>query len=283
MLIDAHVHLFPPAQREARAALASRDATFAAIYADPQARMADAAGLLAALAAAKMDGAVAAGFAFSAAADIEAQNAYLAEAAREHPTIAALATVNPALPGWQRAAERALDAGAAGLGELRPADQGWDPLGPEAGALCELAAEWGRPLLWHVSEPVGHAYPGKAGGISPIGLITLATAHPETKMVAAHLGGGLSFYLQMPEVRDAIRNVYFDTAAVPLLYAIESIARLVDLTGEHRVLFASDFPLLSPARQLEKVRSVLPGSAARAVCGGNADSLFFHPQPRRRV
>jgi uncharacterized protein len=283
MLIDAHVHLFPPAQHAARAALVLRDPVFAAIYADPQAKMANAGELLAALGAAKMDGAVAAGFAFAGARDIEEQNAYLAAVSREHPDIAALATVNPALNGWEAEARRALAAGAAGLGELRPGSQGWDPLGAEAGALCDLAAEWGRPLLWHVSEPVGHAYPGKEGGISPVELITLATAHPETKMVAAHLGGGLSFYLQMPEVQDAIRNVYFDTAAVPLLYAIESIARLVDLTGEHRVLFASDFPLLSPARQLEKVRSVLPGSAARAVCGGNADSLFFHPQQRRRV
>jgi hypothetical protein len=97
-------------------------------------------------------------------------------------------------------------------------------------------------------------------------------------MVAAHLGGGLSFYLHMPEVRSAIRNIYFDTAAVSLLYDMESVTQLVALAGRDRVLFASDYPLQSPLRQLARLRAVLTEEAAQAVCGGNADRLFFGKQ-----
>ena len=49
MIVDAHAHLFPPAQARDRMAIAARDAGFAAIYADPRAAMAGAPELLALL------------------------------------------------------------------------------------------------------------------------------------------------------------------------------------------------------------------------------------------
>ena len=275
-LVDAHTHLFAPAQRDARNELAVRDSTFAEMYADPRAKMGCFEDLVSALDRAGIEKAVAAGFAFASRRDITEQNAYLLDAqARSEGRVAAVVALNLANPEWCEDAEAALAAGASGFGELRPHNQRWDPLGAPSHELCELAAAHGVPILWHVSEPVGHLYPGKHGGIAPVELIRLALAHPATTMVAAHLGGGLSFYLEMPEIARAIENVYFDTAAVSLLYSEESVARLAALAGERRVLFASDYPLLSPLRQLERVRAVLHGSAAQAVCGGNADSLYF--------
>ena len=272
-LIDAHTHVFAPAQRDARAAIAARDATFAEIYADPSAKLATVEELRAALDSAGADGAVVAGFAFGSAHDLAEQNEYLAAVGAD-PRLLPLATVNPAIPGWQDEATRWLAAGALGFGELRPHSQGWDPLGPEGRLLCALATDAGVPLLWHVSEPLGHAYPGKRGGISPEELCMLATVFPALRMIAAHLGGGLSFYLQMPEVREALRNVWFDTAAYGLLYDDGSVARLLDLAGPGRVLFGSDYPLLSPRRQLQSIKALLPGDSAQAVCGGNAEFLF---------
>jgi len=281
-VIDAHVHLFSPSQRERREELTARDETFAEMYGDPKAKMAALQELERAMDEGGLDGAVACGFAFAAERDLAEQNRYLLSAkGMSGGRVAVLATVNPALSGWERTAEAALAGGARGFGELRPRSQGWDPLGPAGHALCSFADEHGAVLLWHVSEPVGHAYAGKTGGVAPAELIELATAHQGVRMVAAHLGGGLSFYLQMPEVRQAIGNIYFDTAAVSLLYDEASITRLVEIAGERRVLFASDYPLLSPRRQLGRVRAVLDEKAAREVCGGNAGSLFFHSPPRR--
>jgi predicted TIM-barrel fold metal-dependent hydrolase len=273
--VDSHTHLFPAAQHAGREDIARRDPAFAEMYAAPGAKMATLTDLLAALDEAGIDHAVSAGFAFTNARDIEEQNACLLDAAAAAPgRVTALATLNPGLPGWHAGAQAALDAGARGFGELRPHNQGWDPLGPESRALCGLAGDAGAVLLWHVSEPVGHQYPGKAGGITPVELCQLAGAFPRTLMVGAHLGGGLPFYLQMPEVRAAIENVYFDTAAVTLLYDETSIARLVDLAGRERVIFGSDYPLLSPRRQLQRILGQLPGDVAQEVCGGNAERLY---------
>lgn len=274
---DAHTHIFPPGQVASRAAIAARDATFAELYADPRAKLADAPALSRALEAGGFHGAAIAGFAFAAEKDLAAQGEYLIAAAKEcaDHRLAPLVPLNLALPGWRRMAEQALADGARGFGELRPANQGWDPLGTESHALCALAAEAGAVLLWHVSEPLGHAYPGKQGGIAPHELGRLAVENPRTAMIAAHLGGGLAYWLQMPEVRTALANVSFDTAAWPLLYDELSIARLVELAGAKRVLFASDYPLLSPRRQLERILPLLPPESVALVCGGNAETLLF--------
>lgn len=271
---DAHTHAFAPGTAARRSEIGKRDRTFAELYADPAARLSDAAALLAALARAGIDGAAVAGFAFAHERDLAEQNEHILGAAAQSSRLVPFATVNPALPGWRVAATKALAAGARGFGELRPHNQGWDPLGPEGMALGEMARDAGAVLLWHVSEPVGHAYPGKTGGISPAELAHFAAALPGLTMIAAHLGGGLSFYLHMPEIRTAIKNVYFDTAASGLLYDGASVAQLVAATGPERVLFGSDFPLLSPRRQLQRLQALLPAELAKAVCGGSAETLF---------
>ena len=272
--IDAHTHLFDPAQIALRDEIAEEDAAFSEIYGDRRAKMADAPALGEALAKAGLDGAVAAGFAFSSARETARQNDYLLSSAKADPRIIPLATVNLAIPDWEAEARRAIAGGARGFGELRPHNQGWGPLSAEAHRLYRLASDAKAVLLWHVSEEVGHQYPGKRGGIRAEELWRVAVEFPELRMIAAHMGAALSFFLHMPEVRTALSNVWFDTAAFGLLYDDGSVARLVDLAGPERVLFGSDYPLLSPRRQLQRVTALLPGDVAQAVCGGNAESLF---------
>ena len=271
MTIDAHTHLFPPAQGKARDAIASRDAGFAEIYGDARAAIADAPSLLAALREDAVEAAVALGFAFAGEREVAEQNEYLLGVAAETPrAIVPFATVNPALPRWEREARRVLEQGARGFGELRPGTQGWDPLGPQGRRLAALAREAGATLVWHMSEPVGHRYPGKEGGLAPAQLIEVAMAAPEVTMVGAHLGAGASFYLSMPEVREATPNLLFDTAAAGLLYDAAAIARLVATAGAERVLFGSDFPLRRPGPELKRVLAGLDAPTGDAVAGENA-------------
>jgi predicted TIM-barrel fold metal-dependent hydrolase len=188
--IDGHTHVFAPGQIARRGEITARDATFAELYADPKARMSDAPGLLAALDEAGIEAAVVAGFAFSNARDIAEQNEYiLAAAAESQGRLLPLATVNLALPKPIRTADRMLAQGALGFGELRPHNQGWEPSGPAARKLHALASEAGAVLLWHVTEPVGHLYAGKGGGIGPGELARVAEAYPQLRMVAAPWAG----------------------------------------------------------------------------------------------
>lgn len=271
MVIDAHTHVFPPSQALARDAIASRDAGFAELYGDGGAAIAGAPALLTALREDGIEAAVALGFAFAGEREVAEQNEYLLAVAAETPrAILPFATINPARPGWEAEAQRALARGARGFGELRPGTQGWDPLGPEGRRLAALAGEAGAALLWHSSEPVGHRYPGKDGGLSPAELINVATSAPEVTMVGAHLGAGAAFYLSMPELRKATPNLFFDTAAASLLYDSGTISRLADEAGAERILFGSDFPLRRPGSELKRALAGLDDALGEAIAGENA-------------
>ena len=107
-------------------------------------------------------------------------------------------------------------------------------------------------LLFHASEPVGHTYPGKDGG--GIGaLYTFLSTNSGTRVVLAHLGGGLPFYAHMPEVRQALEGVAFDTAACGYLYEPPAYAAV----EPSRLLFGSDFPLITQTRARRELEAAL--------------------------
>ncbi len=275
MIIDIHTHVFPPEVRDERDGFLARDATFRELYSSPKARIATAEDLLAAMDAAGIDVSVACGFAWSDAELCRRHNDYLLEAASTSGgRIVPFCTAQPSDKGARDELKRCAAAGGRGLGELRPQSQGYSLIDSEEADLLAWAADaYDLALLFHTSEPAGHPYPGK-GGLPVEQLARFIADFPGAAVIAAHWGGGLPFYALMPEVRAALSRTYFDTAAWSLLYDDESIARLVGLAGADRVLFGSDFPLLSPGRQIQRINAILPGDTAKAVCGGNADTLF---------
>jgi predicted TIM-barrel fold metal-dependent hydrolase len=171
-----------------------------------------------------------------------------------------------------------------GIGELMPTVQGFDVRGPVFRDIVTLAIEHGLPILLHVTEPVGHHYPGRVE--TPLeDFVWLAEAYPEACWVLAHWGGGLPFYCLNRRVGRALRHVYFDTAASPLLYDARVWRAVRDLVGAERILFGTDFPLrLYPrkesqpgyARVLTELRAAgLTPEEERAILSGNARRLLF--------
>jgi predicted TIM-barrel fold metal-dependent hydrolase len=276
VIVDAHTHVFPPAMIERRADLLRLEPVFAELYANPRARMATAGDLLGAMAAAGVDASVIAGFAWSDPALCRQHNDYLLESAaaseRRLLPFCTLPLADPAAA--RREAERVAGGGASGLGELRPESQGSSLAEPATAELLEWASTaLALPLLIHASEPVGHAYPGKAGQ-NLGGLYGFISRCEGARVIAAHWGGGLPFYALMPEVRDALGNVWVDTAASSLLYDPAIYRVVIDLVGRDRVLFGSDYPLLSQKTQVKAVKGVLRGDELQAVLGGNAAEMF---------
>lgn len=276
-VIDFHTHIFPPELRARRARYARRDATFGALYADPKARMASAADLLAAMDADGVDIAVAMGIGWADYGLARESNDYIISAARQSGgRIIGFAGVNPAWGALAaREAERCANAGLRGIGELHPDTQGYDLAAPRIMApLMAIAQERRLIVTTHASEPVGHRYPGK-GSVFPQTLMQFITAFPAATIVCAHWGGGLPFYALMPEIAAALRNTYFDTAASPFLYTPAVFQTIAAIIGSHKILFGSDYALLRPRRLLRQARaSRLPAPAQAAILGGNADRLL---------
>jgi predicted TIM-barrel fold metal-dependent hydrolase len=280
MIVDFHTHVFPPAIVAQRDVYCARDPWFAELYGNPRAKMATADDLLAAMDADGVDVAVTFPFGWSDPGLIEDCNSYIIQAMRDHPgRLIGLAAVQPRAGGRAVAElERCARAGMPGFGELMPHGQDYR-LSDTAllAPLVEAAEALGLFALTHVSEPVGHLYLGK-GNVELADLQAFILAFPTLRVVAAHWGGGFPFYELMPEVRAAAAHLWYDTAASAYLYRPEVFAAVAQVAGPGKILWGSDFPLLSQRRMLDYARAggLAPAELAQ-VLGGNAVALLGLP------
>jgi predicted TIM-barrel fold metal-dependent hydrolase len=277
VIVDAHTHVFSRAVAENRDAYLAADATFAELYAAPEARLASAEDLLRSMDEAGVDVSVALGFAWRDPETCRLHNDYLLEASSSSGgRIVAFPTL-PLAAGAkaiETEARRCVATGARGFGELRPDNLDFDLAGPPGDALATLAQELDAVLLFHVTEPAGHAYPGKQGG-NLRDFASFVAAHPGVRVIGAHWGGGLPFYATMPKARDTLANLRVDTAASSLLYDDTIYGRVTQLTGAKSVLFGSDYPLLSQSRSRARLEAGgLEPETLAAVLGGNAAALL---------
>ena len=277
MIIDSHVHVFPPGFQERREELVQRDATFQELYSNPKAVLASVNDLMDAIDAAEVDAAVAVGIGWQDIELAREANDHLAEAvANSNGRLIGFCAVNPS---WGDDAiaeiERCAEAGLRGIGELHPNTQGFSiDNGGMMAPLMEAAKRLGFPVIAHSSEPVGHTYQGK-GTVAPDRLFSFIEAFPGQPIIAAHWGGGLPFYALMPEVNVALSNTYFDTAASPFLYDGQVFSTAAGLMGAGKILFGTDFPLIKHHRLLEQVRkSGLSAEDQARITGGNIASLL---------
>ncbi len=276
-VIDFHTHVFPPQMRENRELYVRRDMTFAALYADPKARMACAEDLITVMDEDGSDVAVAMGIGWFDYDTAREANDYIIEATRRwQGRIVGFGGINPAWGNKAvREAERCAGAGLRGIGELHPDTQGFDLADRDTMAgIMAVAGERHLIVTTHSSEPVGHLYTGK-GSVTPQVLMQFIGNFPDANIVCAHWGGGLPFYALMPEVAAALGNVYFDTAASPFLYTPQVYSAVSSLVGADKILFGSDYALLRPRRLLNEITaSGLTAEHQTAVRGGNAARLL---------
>jgi predicted TIM-barrel fold metal-dependent hydrolase len=277
LTIDTCTHVLPETFAVNRERISRADRTFRGLFADPKAKFAQTPDLIASMDEAGVDVSVCAGFGWTDPEVARESNDYNLEAARLHPDrLIAFCSVNP-LWGEDAVTEvrRCHEAGAKGIGELHPDTQGI--IDADLAALApvlDTAKELGMPTLIHASEPVGHGYLGK-GSVTPELLMALVNAFPNNTFIFSHFGGGLPFYGLMPEVRSALKNVYFDSAAFPFLYRPEVFDVTARAIGAEKILFASDFPLVHQKRALNEFgQSGLSTDDSLLVRGANAANLL---------
>ena len=277
MIIDFHTHVLPPRVKKDRAPYLAKDKSFAAIYSSDKAGIATAEDLIDAMDRDGVDFSVIANYGWSTHQLCVETNDYILESAARYPQrLAGLCAVASfANRESLDEIERCVKGGARGVGELRPDVQSPDFRNKDAmRPFVETLRRYGLFLLVHASEPVGHIYPGK-GAATPEMLYPFIAAFPDLPIVGAHWGGGLPFYTLMPEVRQAIENVYFDTAASPFLYRPEIYGIVSGLVGADRVLFGSDYPVMSAGRILREIEaSGLDEGTREEILAGNARRLL---------
>ncbi len=277
MIIDFHTHALPPRVKNNRSRYVERDAAFAEIYAGEKAAIATADDLIANMDREGIDISVIVNYGWSTHDFCVETNDYILESIARYPKrLIGFCAVSSYHDDFSLAEiERCIRGGIKGVGELRPDTQlpvtvSQEKLAP----FSQLLLKNNLVLLTHASEPVGHLYRGK-GAATPERLYKFIASFTGVPVVCAHWGGGLPFYTLMPEVRQALENVYFDTAISPFLYRPEIYRYVRDLVGADRILFGSDYPVMAPSRLLREINTVeLSDEDRDMILSGNARRLL---------
>jgi len=271
-VIDCHVHVYPPEIIRNAAAIGEKERYFALLSGGKVHKWAAVEDVIAEMDRNGVDISWIFGFAFQDAGLCALCNDYVIEAVRKYPTrLKGLAVVPPCAPETEREIARCRESGLVGVGELFPGGQNFDISDVrQTWRLAATVAELGMFLLIHTAEPVGHDYPGK-GNTGPREAAEFCLHHPEVDVVFAHFGGGLWLYELMPEMKLALSNAYYDTAAWPWLYEPE-VLRAVDSAGLlHKFFYGSDFPILSyPKYEKPIAESSLDSAKVEKFLHGNA-------------
>jgi predicted TIM-barrel fold metal-dependent hydrolase len=272
VIVDCHTHITAPEIIARRDEYLIRDAWFRDLYANPDARLSSAEDLVTAMDHAEVDQSVVFGFGWRDMDLCRRDNDYVMEAVARYPDrLIGFGIVNPARGAEAvREIERCAAGRLYGVGELMPDGQGYRLDDEKIMApIVEVAGAYDMVLLTHCSEPVGHLYPGK-GTVTPDEVIRFARLFPKATLVCAHWGGGAIFYELMPEIARIMRHVYYDTAASLYLYQ-DDIFSLAARWAPGKVLFATDYPLISPKRFIQRMRAArMPTATLRRMLGGNA-------------
>jgi predicted TIM-barrel fold metal-dependent hydrolase len=277
MIIDVHTHIFPSVIRRNREDFFPSEPAFKLLYQSPRSKQVSGPELIKAMDQNRVDRAVIFGFPWTDIQLAKKHNDYIMEMVQKYPDrFTGMGCFDPASPGAAIEAERCLNEGLSGIGELAFYQAGIDESALKVlEPVMKLCEQRSLPVLIHTNEPVGHDYHGKTPiTLSQIyGLIKRFAAN---KIILAHWGGGLFFYaLMKKEVKDSLKNVYFDTAASPYLYDPDIYQLAAELVGIDKILLGSDYPLLAPEKYfIEMKQAGLAQSQIDKICGLNAKRLF---------
>lgn len=149
------------------------------------------------------------------------------------------------------------------LWELPPTDRRFYPV---YAACCEL----GVPFCTQIGH-TGPLMPSEPG--RPIYLDQVALDFPELRVVAGHIG--------YPWTDEAIavatkhENVFIDTSAYTVRRYPTALVEFMRGHGRRKVLFGSNYPMLTPSQALEGLDALgLDGQARELFLGLNAARVF---------
>jgi len=278
LIIDVHTHIFPPDIIRGRDLFHRGEPEFRLLYGPADSKMASAEMLIQSMDENGIDRSVVFGFPWRTAELLARHNDYVLDAAARFPDrLLPLACLDLFSQRCVEKAEKVLPDGVRGFGELAVYSAGgnMDRVLDNFKQIAALCREKDLVLLAHANEPVGHEYPGKA----PFGIdfyYDMARAAAGATLILAHWGGGLLFFELLKKNDPGLfANIYYDMAASPFVYRSDIYRVAAQVAGPRKILFGSDYPLISPKRYFKEMRqSGLSDLEIDYISGKNAARIF---------
>lgn len=193
-------------------------------------------------------------------------NDFIARSVAQHPDrFTGFATLHPDMDNPAAELDRALSMGLKGVkmhSDMQRVALD-DPRMEKIYAVCEGVC----PLLLHAGDRRYHFD-------NPSQIAAAAKRHPKLTFIAAHLGG-YSEWDESARWLPGLPNVFFDTSSSFFALGSDGMRRMIELFGADRVLYGTDYPMWTPAEELQKVLEIgLPGDALEKILSGNAARLL---------
>jgi len=171
------------------------------------------------------------------------QNRFYAELIRQYTDrIQAFATLLPSAEDLEGELKWIRENGFIGIGELHPQAQGFTLQDESWLKLLDLIRDWNFAINFHVTDPDVPEHPGKIE--TPLqDYVSLATNWPDQTFILSHLGALIPLRSEFTNQINSLNHLYYDCAAIPLLYEKRIIKKIAKKVGAERLLFGSDYPL----------------------------------------
>ena len=162
--------------------------------------------------------------------------------------------------------------------KFHPSLQGFDPSDHAHWPLYDLLAEHGMIALFHTGQTgIGAGLPGGRGIrlrlSEPMLIDDVAAAFPALRIILAH--PSVPWVDQSIAMATHKANVFIDLSGWSPKYFPPQLVRQAGSLLKHKVLFGSDYPLISPTRWMNDFAALdVPEEARALITKGNAVSLL---------
>lgn len=202
-----------------------------------------------------------------------------ATAARNNDVLIPFGSVDPltGADAVERARRLVGDCGVRGF-KFHPSLQGFNPSAPRFYPLWAAIAELGVPALFHTGQNgIGAGLPGGSGiklaYSNPMLLDAVAADFPNLAVIFAH--PSVPWQDEANSIALHKTNVYIDLSGWSPKYFPESLVKLAGGALRDRVLFATDFPLITPEKWLSAFEALpIPDDVRPQILKNNAARLL---------
>ena len=191
---------------------------------------------------------------------------FITASVKAHPDrFIGFGSLHPDMENAAEAVERMIDAGLRGV-KLHPDMQLFALDEDRAYRMFESFA--GKlPLLVHAGDR-------RYQFSNPHRIARMMDKFPEMQVIAAHMGG-YSEWKEAKELLAGCKNLYVDTSSTMFEVNDAEMVESIHAFGVENVMFASDYPMWNPGRELEHVRRLgLTEEELRQIEWGTAARLF---------
>lgn len=197
--------------------------------------------------------------------NVESINTFIAQEAATHPEVIGFATLHQDYENPEAEIDRALSLGLHGI-KLHPDTQGVNADDPRLMDIYEIAQAKKVPLVIHTGDyRYDYSHPRRIKNI--------LRSFPDLRVNAAHFGGWSIFDMGTDLL--VHENCYVDTSSAFQFIGMRHGRELINLYGDERVLFGSDFPMWDPVKELSILREMgLSQKAFENITWHNAERFI---------